>query len=72
VAAPEVRPLPLDGVLKPQTVSQINSASRLTMGCRSGITRRIQYSMSAWLPDGTGGFQPHLAMRDFAIAGSPV
>jgi hypothetical protein len=35
------RLLPPDGVSKPGIVSQINSSSRLTMGCRSGITRAL-------------------------------
>src|SRR5687768_5694643 len=36
------------------------------MGCRSGITRRIQSSMSAWLSDGTGGFRAVFGLRGFA------
>jgi hypothetical protein len=38
----------LDGVLEPGDVSQINSSSRLTMGCRSGITRsRVRRSRAS-------------------------
>jgi hypothetical protein len=70
---PVVRLLPLDGVLKgPGIVSQITSSSRLTMGYRSGISRRIQSSMSAWLSDGTGGFWVVLGLRGFAIARSSL
>jgi hypothetical protein len=35
------------------------------MGRRSGITRRIESSMSAWLSDGTGGFRVVAGLRDF-------
>jgi len=56
----------------PGIISQINSSSRLTMGHKSGITRRIQFSMSAWLSDGAGGFRAALGLRDFAIARSTL
>src|SRR5688572_4604199 len=42
------------------------------MGCRSGITRRTQSSMSAWVSDGTGGFRVEAGLRDFAMARSPI
>src|SRR5215207_9317972 len=42
------------------------------MGCRSGITRRIQSSMSAWLSEGTGGFRAVFGLCGFAIACSPL
>src|SRR6187401_2121312 len=54
----------------PGCASRIISSNRLTMGAKSGITRRIQSSMSAWLSDGTGGFRVVLRLRGF-IARSP-
>src|SRR5688500_2971163 len=40
------------------------------MGCRSGITRRIQSSISAWSSDGTGGFRVDSPLRALSIARS--
>jgi hypothetical protein len=50
----------------PGIVSRIDPSSRSTMGCRSGITRRIQSSMSEWLSDGTGGLRAVFGLRGFA------
>jgi hypothetical protein len=37
-------------------------------GCRCGIWRRNQASMSEWLADGSGGFRPARPLISFGIA----
>src|ERR1700722_18745613 len=37
------------------------------MGCRSGIRRRHQSSMSEWFADGSGGFRPAFPLIAFGI-----
>src|SRR5690242_17336791 len=50
----------------PGIVSRIDSSTRATMGCISGITPLvIQSAISAWLSDGTGGFRVVMDLRFF-------
>src|SRR5207344_1041588 len=56
----------------PEIVSRIEASSRWTIGWRSGITRRIQSSISAWLSDATGGFRVVSGLRALSIARSPL
>src|SRR5688500_11178034 len=56
---------------RPGMVSRINSSSRWTMGCRSGIALRTHFSISAWLSDGVGGVRAVLGLRVFAMDSPP-
>ncbi len=46
-------------------------ANFFTMGCRSGIRRRHQSSMSEWFAEGSGGFRPAFPLIAFGIACRP-
>ncbi len=64
------RLLPLHGALKPGDRLADQFVQSLGDGMRSGITRRISSSMSAWLSNGTGGFRAVVSLRGFAFAAS--
>src|SRR6266700_1896569 len=52
-------------------LARIDSSKPWTMGCRCGIWRRNQSSMSEWFADGSGGFRRAFPLISFGIATPP-
>src|SRR6266487_3541906 len=52
-------------------VARIDASNAWTMGCRCGIWRRNQSSMSEWFADGSGGFRRAFPLISFGIAPPP-